>query len=888
MDSKFLNQLGQVLNIQKATFIRGEPNRKGRGNLDSLLIIIFLILFGVSTVGAATCTYTISPTSQSFCSNGGTDSITVTTQSGCSWSVTESLDWVSLLAGRSGTGSGMITYSVSLNDTGQPRKGAITIGNQTFTIRQAKSVFKDATDPTYWAYPYIYAIYMEGITVGCKNNEYCPLDKVTRGQMAAFIIRSSYGENFNYTTTPYFTDVPSANVFFRYVQKLKDVGITAVSGTYDIDGYVTRGQMAAFIIRALYGENFEFTTSRYFSDVPTTNVFFKYIQRLKEDGITTVTGKYDVDSIVTREQMAAFISRAFLVPEEASATIGPVGGTVEVTNSSSSLYGVKVDVPAGALSKDTNIGISIKKCEHSLPADLRKVSPMITLTPEGTSFNIPVTISIPFDSKNVTDVSMLGVYTYDQETSPWVLLTLKEISAGVIKALAVHLSDFQVAEYTKPLSNSGDSAFRASKNGFSVENFSDDKDPAGHCWGMAAFASWYWIYKQSEVNLSTKYSECQAKNVIDETQHIIVEIRDNLHQDPAYVANALMAGIDLGRPQTLSSFTNSPPGHAVLVYKYVRNSDLSINFYIYDPNPGAAKRDDIFITYKAGKFESYDSYNGYQFVGGLYSVADFESIYRLEMMPKIGNVSPSGTISSNRPTISATVTSGLRDIDKSSIEMTLDGKQVVPTVNGSGRSVTVSYTPNADLNAGDHSVSLNAHDAEEIDSCSKDWTFHIRDCVNIAGNWNYTDSGTVTCTVDGESETVSPSGSGIIAINQNGCNISWTEPVYHVLRSGTIRGNNIQVSGVFVVPFVEGISIIQNSFTANGTVNGNKITLTGSGTATGTYEGMSGSCTGTDTAIFTRSGSSLVAKEMEEIKAIRPPSRLFQNDALKMFKIITP
>jgi hypothetical protein len=128
----------------------------------------------------------------------------------------------------------------------------------------------------------------------------------------------------------------------------------------------------------------------------------------------------------------------------------------------------------------------------------------------------------------------------------------------------------------------------------------------------------------------------------------------------------------------------------------------------------------------------------------------------------------------------------------------------------------------------------------------------VMPCANVAGNWNYTNSGTVTCTVDGESETENPSGSGTIVINQNGCNISWTEPIYQVSRSGTISGNFIQVSGLFGIALDPGVIITQNIYNASGSVIGNIINLSGSGFVAGTYEGMSGSCTGTDSATFTR------------------------------------
>lgn len=114
----------------------------------------------------------------------------------------------------------------------------------------------------YWAEDYVTAIYDAGITIGCAQDDpytlenerrYCPEDSVTRGQMSAFIIRGKFGENFGYTPTPYFSDVPSTHTFFKYVQKLKDDGITALTGTYNVDGLVTRAQMAAFLARAFLG-----------------------------------------------------------------------------------------------------------------------------------------------------------------------------------------------------------------------------------------------------------------------------------------------------------------------------------------------------------------------------------------------------------------------------------------------------------------------------------------------------------------------------------------------------------------------------------------------------------------------------------------------------------
>jgi probable HAF family extracellular repeat protein len=118
----------------------------------------------------------------------------------------------------------------------------IITGVPTFSDVSSTSIYEN----------YIEAIYNNGITTGCGNNQYCPSEQVTRDQMAAFIIRALYGENFPYTLTPYFTDVPSTDIFFKYIQRLKDLAITTTSGTYVPSEGVSRGQMAAFIVRGRF------------------------------------------------------------------------------------------------------------------------------------------------------------------------------------------------------------------------------------------------------------------------------------------------------------------------------------------------------------------------------------------------------------------------------------------------------------------------------------------------------------------------------------------------------------------------------------------------------------------------------------------------------------
>src|SRR5712692_7613197 len=59
---------------------------------------------GTWTVPAA-CTYSISPTSQSFTSAAGTSTVAVTAGAGCSWTTVSNAAWITITAGASGTGN---------------------------------------------------------------------------------------------------------------------------------------------------------------------------------------------------------------------------------------------------------------------------------------------------------------------------------------------------------------------------------------------------------------------------------------------------------------------------------------------------------------------------------------------------------------------------------------------------------------------------------------------------------------------------------------------------------------------------------------------------------------------------------------------------------------
>jgi len=82
------------------------------------------------------CSYTITPTSKTFDYDNGIDSITVFTQSGCTWTAYSQSGWITILSGESGSGPGTVTYVVSSNSSLSSRTGTLNIAGQSFTVLQ--------------------------------------------------------------------------------------------------------------------------------------------------------------------------------------------------------------------------------------------------------------------------------------------------------------------------------------------------------------------------------------------------------------------------------------------------------------------------------------------------------------------------------------------------------------------------------------------------------------------------------------------------------------------------------------------------------------------------------------------------------------------------------
>jgi hypothetical protein len=86
---------------------------------------------------SAVCNYTVTPTAESFEANGGSSSVTVTTPPGCNWTAVSNDSWITITSGGSGSGNGVVEYTVASNSESQSRIGTMLIATQTVTITQS-------------------------------------------------------------------------------------------------------------------------------------------------------------------------------------------------------------------------------------------------------------------------------------------------------------------------------------------------------------------------------------------------------------------------------------------------------------------------------------------------------------------------------------------------------------------------------------------------------------------------------------------------------------------------------------------------------------------------------------------------------------------------------
>ena len=147
---------------------------------------------------------------------------------------------------------------------------------------------------------------------------YCPNNSVTRQQMAVFILKALHGQDYvPPDCTGSFGDVPCPSQYANWIEQLAAEGVTTGcgGGNYCPLDPVTRQQMAVFLLKAEHGAAYTppACSGNPFSDVTCPSTYANWVKQLVAEGVTggCGAGNYCPANAVNRAQMAVFLTKTF-------------------------------------------------------------------------------------------------------------------------------------------------------------------------------------------------------------------------------------------------------------------------------------------------------------------------------------------------------------------------------------------------------------------------------------------------------------------------------------------------------------------------------------------------------------------------------------------------
>ena len=175
----------------------------------------------------------------------------------------------------------------------------------------------------HWAVAAIEALVAADIVHGYDGDVYRPELPVSRGQMAVYISRALAGGDELVppgAVPPTFPDVDQTHWAYRYVEYAYAAEVVRgyPDGLYWPDESVDRGQMAVFVARAMAGgesalADYTPPVTASFPDVPVGAWNYQYVEYIAGEGVAHgyPDNLYHSEYVCTRDQMAAYIARAF-------------------------------------------------------------------------------------------------------------------------------------------------------------------------------------------------------------------------------------------------------------------------------------------------------------------------------------------------------------------------------------------------------------------------------------------------------------------------------------------------------------------------------------------------------------------------------------------------
>jgi len=424
----------------------------------------------------------------------------------------------------------------------------------------------------------------------------------------------------------------------------------------------------------------------------------------------------------------------------ASQSIDSAGGTIQVTDASSLLNGLKIVVPEAATSEPIQFQVSYSDISDvsGLPQNTAVASKLISIETSGSDsfnkykmFEEPVRVTLPYNANEQNDDNnSVRFYWYDSQTNALdsAGFLSEDKTAHTITFLTGSFSDFVAVRTMLNITGSMlgidatvDTGFRPARDGWFIPNHgsylwnttTNASTTNGFCLGMVSYAKWY--YSDIATGLHSKYLQGNLTEWRDDATAIQLAARAHLATSGIWaaltqeetdwatanareVALSWISGmIVTGEPQliglktVLNNGTWLPGGHAIMTYAYHDGV-----FEIYDPNypaslPGNTMRE-IPFTYSMGFNQTYISgltrndamaFNIFYHAGSKLSAtpSDYRGLYdSAEKGFKDNNLFPTVTLTDTTTNPTGTTPT---DTDKDGVRDTTDSKVTISgTITG--------------------------------------------------------------------------------------------------------------------------------------------------------------------------------------------------------------
>jgi subtilisin len=164
-------------------------------------------------------------------------------------------------------------------------------------------------------YTFVQCLACQNIVGGYSDGSFRPGANVTRGQLAKFVSNAAGYDDDIPPTQQTFTDVPPSNPFWLFIERVAAHGVVGgyADGTFSPRANLPRAQVGKFASNAADYQDAIPATRQTFGDVPHSDTFWLFIERVYVHGVVGgySDGTFHPTANVTRGQTSKFISNTF-------------------------------------------------------------------------------------------------------------------------------------------------------------------------------------------------------------------------------------------------------------------------------------------------------------------------------------------------------------------------------------------------------------------------------------------------------------------------------------------------------------------------------------------------------------------------------------------------